>query len=169
MSVTVRVATMDDADHMIGLLNDIIAVGGTTAHQIPFNLRSIRAHFFSPDVVITCHVATVGQDILGFQSLDRADPDYDGPDKRPAYWAMISTFVKHGAQGQGVGTALFNATIKSAKAHKITAIDATIRADNTAGLNYYTKMGFRQDGVLKSVPLSDGTKVDRFRTSFLLS
>ena len=38
--------------------------------------------------------------------------------------------------------ALFAATVAWARAHGVTAMNATIRADNVVGLGYYAKRGF---------------------------
>lgn len=43
----------------------------------------------------------------------------------------------------------------------IIAAGNTIRADHASGLGYYSSLGFRDYSVLKPVPLSDETRVDR--------
>lgn len=43
----------------------------------------------------------------------------------------------------------------------LTAINATIRADNVGGLAYNARMGFVGHEVRRAVPLRDGTPVDR--------
>jgi ribosomal protein S18 acetylase RimI-like enzyme len=45
-------------------------------------------------------------------------------------------------------------------------IDATIRADNTGGLAFYSRQGFVDYDRLVGVPLEDGTPVDRLRKRF---
>jgi len=62
---------------------------------------------------------------------------------------------------RGVGTALFAATVVRAREVGLTAINATIRADNKGGLAFYTKMGFETYGIARGVPLRDGTPIDR--------
>lgn len=53
------------------------------------------------------------------------------------------------------------AFLRCAQAAGLTAINATIRADNVGGLAYYTRMGFQPHAVQKGVPLADGTPADR--------
>ena len=92
--------------------------------------------------------------LMGFQALDHHA-------KLPQNCADIGTFVKHGTTQSGIGTALFQHTLRHAKEHSISSINATIRKDNISGIAYYTKMGFTDHSVAKDVPLQDGTKVDR--------
>jgi len=73
----------------------------------------------------------------------------------------IATFARPGTAQKGIGSALFKATLAASHAAGYTHLDATIRADNTGGLAYYSKMGFQDHSVTKAKPLSDGTKVDR--------
>lgn len=165
----IRPARPVDANLMADLINALIHLGNNTAHRSMFDRKRMVDHYLSPPLGIACLVAENDGEILGFQALEWSDPNWSGPDARPEDWAMIATFVRQDAHHQGIGTYLFKNTLIAAKSAKAIAIDATIRADNQSGLRYYAKMGFRQDGVLKSVPLSDGAKVDRVRTSFLLS
>jgi ribosomal protein S18 acetylase RimI-like enzyme len=74
---------------------------------------------------------------------------------------MIASFVALGHHGKGIGERLLEATLTSAKEAGVTHIDASIRADNTGGLRYYSKMGFIDRHIYEQVPLSDGTCVDR--------
>lgn len=163
MNVVVRPAELEDAPQMVTLLNAIIEKGGTTAQQSLFDDDRMIRHYLTPKRIISCQVAVEGDELLGFQSLDWADPSYAGPNARPNDWGVIASFVKEGQQGKGVGAALFNATYNAGTAAGVVAIDATIRADNRPGLNYYEKMGFREDSRLLAVPLRDGTIVDRVR------
>ncbi len=158
-----RAATDEDVTGMCALLNDIIEIGGTTAHQKPFDAARMQRHYLSPPRRISCVVAENQSLILGFQCLEWSDPDWSGPDKLPADWAIIASFVSPGLQGHGLGQGLFSMTRRAAKAAGVTAIDSTIRADNLAGLAYYTGLGFTDYGVFRDVPLRDGTRVDRIR------
>lgn len=59
--------------------------------------------------------------------------------------------------------------IRSATLADATEMDATIRADNTGGLMYYSKMGFLDHSVTKGAPFDDGTLVDRRSKRYKLS
>lgn len=160
MTATTRPATPDDGPAMTMILNEIIDAGGTTAHQSRFDAARMVRHYIEPSSKISCTVAEVEGKLVGFQSL--AWPDQEGQ-PFPDGWAIIATFVGASAAGQGAGRALFAATRRAAEAAGVTTIDATIRADNTGGLAFYSKMGFKDYDVLRAIPLRDGTPIDRIR------
>lgn len=163
MSLTVRPAAPADAQAMADLLNAIIAIGGTTAYETPFDAARMEAEFISLPQLVSCFVAEADGAIVGFQGLMRAfDPD----DPLPQGWATIGTFARVGLQRGGIGTALFSHTVEAARMAGIAVIDATIRADNTGGLAFYAGRGFIDYARLVGVPLKDGTPVDRVRKRF---
>jgi L-amino acid N-acyltransferase YncA len=160
MTVTVRPATIDDATALTLIINPIIKAGGTTAHQTPFDEARMARHYIAPPQIIQCTVAERNGVVSGFQSL--MWPDEEG-DTFPDGWAIIASFVARTSAGNGIGQAMFAETRRAAIAAGVTTIDATIRADNTGGLAYYTSLGFVDYEVLPAVPLRDGTLVDRVR------
>ena len=127
---------------MASVLNEIIAVGGTTAHSQPFDPAGIVDAFISPKHAISCFVALDGPRIVGFQALEWSDPDWPGEDRLPADWAIISTYVAAGARKLGAGRALFSRTRAAATQAGVRFIDATIRAENTGAQAFYDSLGF---------------------------
>jgi L-amino acid N-acyltransferase YncA len=147
---------------MAALLNEIIAIGGTTAFEDPVTPADITAWYIEADRLFCCHVAVDDTDkIAGFQSLesDAADVEKIG---------YIATFARQTPLVKGVGTALFQFTRDTARELAVREISAKIRADNTPGLAYYSKMGFLDCDVVRAVPLKDGTPVDRIIKQFRL-
>ena len=152
----IRPATLSDAPEMAALLNEIIRIGGTTANQKEWSITATKAFIEKLKATGCIHVAcdqATGA-LLGYQSLE-AYADL------PPTLGIIATFAKVGGVQRGVGTALFAATRKAAPSLGFTELDATIRADNSGGLAYYSKMGFVDHSVAKDVPLDDGTPIDR--------
>jgi len=148
---------------MAELINAIIAIGGTTAYEEPFDAAHMDAEYISLPQLVCCLVAEANGEIAGFQGLMRSfDPD----DPLPDNWATIGTFARVGLQRGGVGAALFARTVEAAKAAGVAVIDATIRADNAGGLAFYAGRGFVDYARLVGVPLKDGTPVDRVRKRF---
>jgi L-amino acid N-acyltransferase YncA len=141
-----------DADQLCDILNAIIEIGGTTAFLDP-----IDPSFFDRDGILSdkvetfAHLAETNGTIHGYQWIS----PFQGP------LCQIATFARPGTAQRGIGTALFPHTVEMAKAAGYTEIDATIRADNTGGLAYYSKMGFIDKDVTRAKPLDDGTLVDR--------
>lgn len=160
MALTVRPARQADAAAMAELINAIIAIGGTTAYEDPFDAASMDAAYISLPQLVSCFVAELDGAIIGFQGLMRS---FDPHDPLPDGWATIGTFARVGLTQRGVGGALFAATLQAARAAGISVIDATIRADNTGGLAFYSRQGFVDYDRLKAVPLKNGTPVDRIR------
>lgn len=144
----------EDSAPLCALINDIIAVGGTTSHETPFDAPRLIAHFFEGPDVLAAHVVTAEGVPLGFQTLARHDA-------LPQGWGDIGTFTRRSAPVRGAGRALFTSTRAQARALGLIAINATIRADNEGGLRFYRGLGFTQYGQSQGVPLSEGRAVDR--------
>lgn len=159
INTRVRPAVAGDAAQMVKLLNAIIAAGGTTAHQTPMTIDTMREHYIAPPDLISCHVALTNGTLSGFQYLGWSDD-------HPGGWAIIASFVALDRAKMGIGQKLFAATRFAAVAAGVKTIDATIRADNTGGLKYYGGLGFTDYDVLSQIPLHDGTPVDRIRKRY---
>lgn len=159
----IRKAHPNDAPEMAALLNEIIAIGGTTAFENPVSDVFAAAEFIQESHVLCSHVAVDDDGLIaGFQYLtsDARDQDKIGD---------IATFARRSPVVKGVGTALFHSTQDAARSLGLSKLTAKIRADNTPGLAYYTKMGFVDFDVAKGVPLKDGTPVDRIIKVFDLT
>lgn len=139
---------------MAQLINQIIQIGGTTAHEVDMSAAQVAAYYISGPAVICCHVADGAGQLIGFQALDR-NPAL------PAGWGDIGTFVADSLQRSGVGRALFEATKIAALAAGITTINAAIRADNRPGLGYYNRRGFVDHGQDPGFALKNGRVVGR--------
>ncbi len=168
MTTTTRRAIPADAPAMCAILNEIIAIGGTTAYEDPFDEAQMTENYISSPSLIRCTLADVDGETCGFQGIWRPDPAFESARTLPADWAVIASFVKVGMTGHGIGKSLFAATCAAARSEGISAIDATIRADNASGLRFYDGMGFVDYAVIKGVPLKDGTPADRIRKVYRL-
>ncbi|MCT8992309.1 GNAT family N-acetyltransferase [Chelativorans sp. SCAU2101] len=144
MTINIREARDGDAGQMAPILNEIIAIGGLTAHTTPFDEKRIRREFIHPTRHISCFVALEGAQLRGFQALEWSDPEWPGEDRLPADWAFISTFVQPGHHRRGIGRALFEKTVAAAEAAGVIFIDATIRLENTRANAYYSSLGFEE-------------------------
>lgn len=162
MSYAIRPVTSADAGALADLINPVIRAGGTTALEREFTAPALDAAYLTGPGVYCCYVA---EDEIGalaaFQTLGR-DPGLPGD------VGDIATFAAVARQQGGAGSALFAVTAAKARELGLSAINATIRADNTGGLAFYTRQGFTDHTVTKAVPLQDGTPVDRVHKRFLL-
>lgn len=144
---------------MARLLSAIIERGGTTALTRPVTGADLVDWMADSFDASAWHVAESDGAIVGFQWIG---PSGDlGPEV-----CEIATFVEIGRTGLGIGSALFTATAKAAKALGYTWIDATIRADNEGGLIYYQSRGFRVWDRLHEVRLDNGLIVDKVRKRY---
>lgn len=153
--ITVRPAIPLDASSMARLLNEIIAIGGTTALVTSVASDDLVASMADAPDQSAWHVAlNEAEQVVGFQWIQPSD-------QLPPDAAEIATFVQVGHTGLGIGSALFNATTKAAKAMGYVWIRANIRSDNEGGLTYYQSRGFRDYGTIEGYALADGTTVDK--------
>ncbi|WP_281972058.1 GNAT family N-acetyltransferase [Ruegeria faecimaris] len=153
--IAVRPMMPEDVAAACDLLNQIIAIGGTTAFETPFSEAQFAQSYLLGLDKICSHVAMDAQgEVAGFQWLGVNDA-------LPDDCADIATFTRREPVLKGAGRALFEETAKFAVGVGLGSISATIRADNRMGLNYYEKMGFQDYSVDFGVPLRDGTPVDR--------
>lgn len=135
----VRAARTGDAGEMSAILAPILAGWNSDRPSAPAH---VLAHYIEHSDRIACSVAVdAAGEILGFQSLKAARPG--NPYGLPEGWGIIGTYVRATAGRQGVGKALFAASLRAAKAAGVSEIDATIGADNALGLGYYEALGFR--------------------------
>ena len=153
----VRPATPQDAAQMAGLLNTIIAIGGTTAHEVPKAPETVCHEYIDGPDTITCVVAEEAGTIIGWQSVGWHSGD-----------AHIGSFVDPHTQARGIGAQLFALTRVLCTAKGITDIFATIRADNVPGLAYYARQGFTDISVEPDYALKSGQIVGRIHRKLTL-
>ncbi len=153
----VRPATPHDAAAMADLLNRIIAIGGTTAHEQPKSAQTVQHDYIVGPDTLTCVVAEDGGHLVGWQAVGLWQGD-----------AHIGTFVSPDTQAKGIGGQMFAQTRSLCRAAGILAIHATIRADNVPGLAYYDRLGFADIGAEPDFALSTGKVVGRIHRRLLL-
>lgn len=152
----IRLATPDDAPGMAEVLNAVIALGGTTAHEVAKSEDEVRLGYVEGPEVLSSVVAEMDGRIIGWQSVEHWEGE-----------AHIGTFVRPGLQAQGAGGQMFALTCEVLnKRGGVPSIIASIRADNVPGLAYYARIGFRDIGDDPGFALSDGTVVGRVHRRF---
>lgn len=156
MELGIRPVRPEDASELADLLNQVIARGGTTALEEPFTPEALVEAYLTGPNVICCFVAVdlASGRLEGFQTLGRYP-------NLPADVGDIGAFARVDGGQRGVGSALFAATRAEARRQGLAAINATIRADNTGGLAFYSRMGFVDHAVRAAIPLKGGSPVDR--------
>lgn len=158
--VIVRAASQADARAVADLLTTVLADADTSTIQGPVSAKTIRQWMSSAPDRASWILAedTIGA-ILGLQWIE---PHVNLPPEA----ADIATFVLPGRQQLGIGSALFTATARAARALGYGWINATIRADNDGGLTYYQSRGFRVWSRELGVEIAPGRCVDRVSTRY---
>ena len=153
--ITIRRPITLDLPDMARLLNEIIEEGGTTALARPVTGNDLADWMAFQPGRNAWHVALDAQErVVGFQWIEPKS-------SLPPEACDISTFVQIGQTGLGIGSALFVATRKAAKALGYVWINANIRADNEGGLIYYQSRGFQDYGVIEGYEMANGQIVDK--------
>nr|WP_252737361.1 GNAT family N-acetyltransferase [Citreicella sp. C3M06] len=152
--MSVRRAAALDARDIAELLNEVIAIGGTTAMTDAVGPVDVQA-WMQSDPRAIWHVAEddAGQ-ILGVQWID-PHPEHGGS------VGQISTFARSGKTGLGIGSKLFEATKQAARMAGYAWINAEIRADNAGGLIYYQSRGFEDWGRIDGYVMRNGQTVTK--------
>ena len=149
--------TRDDVPACVAIINHIVAVGGSTAREIPFDESSFAEHYLVKNEI--ANVVLSNGRIIGFQSAFRVEPDV----------FSIATFTDRTEPVRGAGSAVFEKTRIDCRALGATSIIATITEDNTGGLVFYSKIGFQPDSIRpEDHTRPNGTKVDRIVKRFAL-
>jgi len=140
---------------MTAILNRIIAIGGTTAHETPKTEDQVRAAYIDGPEVLASVVAEDGGEVIGWQSVGlwHGDPH-------------IGSFGVPGVQARGAGAAMFDLTCQRLRDRGVGYIIASIRADNVPGLAYYARIGFVDVLSDPDFALSDGRVVGRVHRRF---
>ena len=146
----VRNAVPADAEAMSEILNAIIAIGGTTAHQHPKTAATIVQHYIDGTDVLTSVVAEIDGAVVGWQSVGWWEGD-----------AHIGSFVQPGLQARGTGAAMFAAPCAGLRQQGQPSVYASIRADNAPGLAFYGRAGFVEVSREPGFALEDGRVVGR--------
>ena len=154
MTITTRRAAPLDARQMAEMLNEIIEAGGTTAVTDPVSREALLGRM-EADPRSIWHVAEdAAGALMGFQWIE---PHLEHGETV----GQIATFSRIGKTGLGIGSKLFEATARAARAAGYTWINAEIRADNEGGLIYYQSRGFEDYGVIRGYVMANGQVVDK--------
>jgi len=151
--IRIRAVTEGDALQILDLLNPIIAKRSLTAMDqaiVPEEQRAfIRA--FPPAGIFHAAIGENGR-IVGIQDVVPAA----GSDRL----GEISTFIRLGHQGLGIGRSLSEATLREARRKGFDTVRATVRADNARAVAFYRSQGFGPVGTLLGYARIDGRDLD---------
>jgi L-amino acid N-acyltransferase YncA len=145
--VLVRPLHPDDYPSVAAVFAEGVATGQATFEtQVPswetWDAAHLRDHRF---------VAELDGDVVGWVAVV--------PYSRRAVYRGVgeeSVYVAERARGRGVGRALLEAVIASARDGGLWTLQAGVFPDNTASLELHRRLGFREVGVRERIGRLDG-------------
>jgi L-amino acid N-acyltransferase YncA len=158
MDLTIRKATHDDAEAVVGILNPIIEAGTYTALDSPFTIEAERDFIRGFPLRGVFHLAEEPgvKKVVGFQTLE----PFASYTRAFEHVGIVATFVDMAYQQRGVGRHLAEATFEWARGKGYEKIFTFVRADNRGALRFYNGLGFRVVGTSERHAKIGGKYVD---------
>ena len=138
MSLTIRRATLQDAQGIVDVINSVIEEGALTALYPPLTLAQEEAFVEGLGPRSALLVAETNKEIVGTQTIEPFAPYTRATD----HVAVIGTFVRRDFRGQGIGRRLIEATLDFARENGYEKFVIQVRAENAVAQAFYRKMGF---------------------------
>ncbi len=156
MALSVRPATIDDADATRAIYNPEVLESTVTFDLVPRTVEQQREWLRARS---GAHVVLVAEDdaseVVGFASLS---PYKD----RPAYSTTVedSVYVRRDQQGRGVGRLLLSELVAVATSHGFHAMMARVVGDHEASIRLHASLGFEVVGTEREVGRKFGRWLD---------
>ncbi|MBP7686949.1 MAG: GNAT family N-acetyltransferase [Thermoflexales bacterium] len=160
MTITIRRATVDDADAVRRIYLGPRAIWGT--NQIPYQSADYWRKRLDDAGAIQL-LACVEDDVIGMIGLHN---NANSPRRRHS--GQIGMAVRDDWQGQGVGTLLMQAVVDLADRWlNLRRLELEVYTDNEPALRLYQKFGFQIEGTLMDYAFRDGQFVDSYNMARL--
>jgi putative acetyltransferase len=161
MTITLRRATVDDADAVCRIYLGPRAIWGT--NQIPYQSADYwRKRLETADGVIHL-LACDEDDVVGMIGLHN---NANSPRRRHA--GQIGMAVRDDWQGKGIGTLLMQAVVDLAdRWMNLRRLELDVYTDNEPALRLYKKFGFEIEGTSIEFAFRDGQFVDSYHMARL--
>ena len=141
MSITIRRATIDDAEAIAHIINSVVDEERYTSLR-KFSVEEEREYLSSLDEREGMFVAIKDGKIVGLQEISL----FAKWSKSMSHVGNILTLILQAYRGQGIGTQLAERTLKFARENRYEKISSYVIKDNIHAINYYEKLGFRVVG-----------------------
>ena len=138
MDVTIRRATVDDAQGVVDVINSTIEEGGVTSLYPTLAVEQEQAYIEGLGPRSAMFVAEVSGEILGVQSIE----PYAAYTRAMDHVASIGTYVYRNFRRRGVGRKLFETTLGFAREQGYEKIVILVRVGNSVAQAFYRKLGF---------------------------
>jgi RimJ/RimL family protein N-acetyltransferase len=161
----IRRATVEDADGVAAVLKSVVSERVHSAIDRAWTADQQRSYLQSLSNREAFHAAIdASGTIIGYQSLDL----YSSVLPSMAHVGQLGTFLLPEWRGQGVGRALFNATMPFAASVGYRKLVVQVRASNVSAQAFYQRLGFVECGRLRAQVTIDGREDDEIMMEFFL-
>lgn len=152
----IRPARPEDARNIAALWNRFIRETTCTFHSVEKTPEEVVAH------IAACPVFVVEAEDEGFAGFGHYGPFRAGDGYR--HTAEHTLYLDPAARGRGLGRVLLTALEDHARGSGIHGLWAGISGENTAGVAFHARMGFREVARLPEA----GRKFDRWMDLILM-
>ena len=156
MGIQVRLARPEDNEAIRAIYNLEVTTSTVTFDIMPRSLVEQQEWLAARSGALVCLVAEDDEgQVAGFASLSHYR-------ERPAYATTVedSVYVAREAQGQGVGRALLEAIVDTARAHGFHTVVARVVDGHEASIALHRACGFELVGVEKEIGRKFGRWLD---------
>jgi L-amino acid N-acyltransferase YncA len=156
--IQIRDATVDDAEAIASILNAIISARVYTALDTVVSVEQEREFIrrFPQRGIFHVAVDDATHRIVGFQDVE----PFAAYTRAFDHVGVIGTYVDLARHREGIGARLFDATFRAARRKGYEKLFSYVRADNEAGLNAYSRQGFRVIGTAERHARIGGEYID---------
>jgi L-amino acid N-acyltransferase YncA len=160
----VREATTADRRAILDIYNDAVLHSTATFDLEVRSWREQQQWFVAHRSPYQVLVAAIGDTVAGWGSISRFRT-------RPAYGftAEDSIYVHEDFRRRGIGAALLDALIQSARERGFHSIMALIDGDSTVSIHLHERFGFREVGTFREVGFKFGRWLDVVHMQKMLS
>lgn len=143
MNFNIRAVCVEDAAAYHSLVDEIKDEGEYLFSTLRFSLEATKEYIEHHEAVSNPVWGAFDEDgaLLGWIDFNR------GKFSEIAHTATLGMGVKKQFRGQGIGSALMDACVKSAKSLCIEKLELEVFASNTAARALYIKKGFFEEGI----------------------
>ena len=156
MNVTVRPATVDDAQDIAGIYNHYIEHTVITFEEDPVPAHEMASRIAEVQALsLPWLVAEIDARVVGYAYAGKWKP-------RSAYRYAVETaiYLEQGLQGRGIGTTLYAALLPALRASGIHAAIGGVALPNDASVALHEKLGFTRIGHFREVGWKLGRWID---------
>lgn len=154
-ALELRPARLDDAEAIRAIYNHEVLTSTSVFDLEPRSAAAQRAWLEDRSGAHAVLVAVASGAVVGFAALSRYK-------ERPAYNTTVedSVYVAQGWQGRGVGSALLDALVVTAREHGFHTMIGRIAGDNAGSVALHESAGFTLIGSEREVGRKFGRWVD---------